>query len=117
MGMGYSENFIYEMKNTITTLEKYNPVITLTDSCDILCKFCPNNIDGVCNTDCKVKSIDKNCLIEYNLNFGNTINWRDLKQLSLENIILKNKLCDVCKDCNWNCSEKYNIDNTFIKAL
>lgn len=82
-------------------LEKENPLLTLTPECDIICKNCPENKNKKCHSHCKVSTIDKNCLIKYNMKFGNKIHWKDLKKLANENIIQKNLISEVCGNCRW----------------
>lgn len=115
--MGYSKKFVEYMKHTIIMFEKENPTIILTNGCDVLCSNCPNNENGVCKDDCTVNNIDRNCIDEYGINFGDTIRWKDLKELAFEKIISQNKICDVCSSCSWNCSKNGDTENTFIKAI
>ena len=55
------------MTNVIEYLNKENPLITLTGSCnDVLCSKCPNNKSQLCADNDKVASFDNACLKEYN---------------------------------------------------
>ncbi|MGN0470162.1 MAG: DUF1284 domain-containing protein [Acutalibacteraceae bacterium] len=103
MGKGYSKDFIRSMSRIIDILNTENPVLVLTDGCDIICTDCPNNINGRCKNHAKVNTIDKNCLAGYGLDFGTEIRWNDLKKLAYDKIILPEKLPKVCKDCSWQC--------------
>ena len=95
------------MKRIIKTLEEENPTISLTENCDIVCKACPNKANGKCLTHCKVNIFDNACLQQYNLNYGDIINWQQLKYLAYTQVINKGLLSTVCKNCQWKCWE-YN---------
>lgn len=91
-------------------LDSENPQITLTERCDIICAACPNNA-AECLCEHKVRGIDRRCLEELNLKFGDTIRWNMLKSLAHDNIIVKNKLDVVCRDCQWSdiCQKRYGV--------
>lgn len=101
VGHGYSSEFVSEMTKTIRILNTENPLLTLTNGCDVICEYCPNNIDGICNSECKVGRIDRRCLESYGLDFGDKLFWLDLKALAREKIISQNKIPDICLDCQW----------------
>lgn len=79
-GEGYSSSFCENMlsvKNRFDTEE-----IELVDTCDDVCAECPNNIDGVCKDEEKVKQYDnavKHCI---------------------ENNQTPHPI-DICSDCKW----------------
>ena len=79
-----------------------SPVVRLTDKCDVICRKCPDNINGMCLNEEKVSAIDRRCLDELSLDFGDDISWNDLKKLAFENIINCQKLKEVCRDCQCN---------------
>ena len=69
------------MTNVIEYLNKENPLITLTGSCnDVLCSKCPNNKSQLCADNDKVASFDNACLKEYNLKIGDEIEWLALNR-------------------------------------
>lgn len=100
-GQGYSDDFVCKMSEIIEMLDSENPNVTLTKGCDIICAACPNNAKG-CLCEHKVQSIDRRCLGELNLKFGDTVRWSKLKSLARDNIIIKDKLGVVCEDCQWS---------------
>lgn len=106
VGKGYSDEFVQEMKKIIKILERENPTLMLVDECDILCKACPNKINGKCISSCKVHKIDTACLNECMLGFGDTISWNELKDLAYRKIIAQNKISEVCKGCEWSCKKQ-----------
>ena len=92
------------MTNVIEYLNKENPLITLTGSCnDVLCSKCPNNKSQLCADNDKVASFDNACLKEYNLKIGDDIEWLALKDMAKSRIISQGKLSEVCKNCQWIC--------------
>ncbi len=102
IGKGYSEEFIKGMTETIKMLDEEDPIVTLTDSCDIICGFCPNNLNGRCISQDKVCDIDNRCLDELKLNIGDKIYWKQLRTAARSKIIDKNKLINVCRRCQWS---------------
>lgn len=99
-GYGYSEAFTEHMRCTLDTLNG-GASVTLVNGCDCICAGCPNNRDGVCLTDEKVKAIDRRMLDAAGLHFGDTLPWRDLCALAQKRIIAPGTLPSVCGDCEW----------------
>ena len=99
-GKGYSETFVAHMYEMLSALDR-GADVTLTDACDAICAACPNLRNGVCETDEKVRAIDARAIGEMGLSFGDTLPWRELKALAKDRIILKGKLMEVCRDCEW----------------
>ena len=99
-GKGYSEQFVRHMYATLETLD-CGASATLVDGCDAICAGCPNNRNGVCETDEKVRAIDRRAIEEMGIRFGDTLSWRDLSTLAKERIIAAGKLPEVCRDCEW----------------
>ena len=99
-GKGYSEAFVAHMYGILSELDR-GASVTLVDVCDAICAGCPNNRDGVCETDEKVRAIDRRALEAMGVRFGDTLPWRDLSALAKEKIVAAGKLKDVCCDCEW----------------
>ena len=99
-GKGYSEAFVAHMYGVLSELE-HGGIVTLTDGCDAICAGCPNEQNGVCETDEKVKAIDRRAIEAMGLSFGDTLPWRDLSTLARERILAAGKLKSVCRDCEW----------------
>ena len=112
-GNGYSPEFIKNMQNTINTLDKYDPLVYLTDKCDIICSTCPNNQNGKCISDEKVKKFDDNVLKATSLSTGSEIRWKTLRELAKKEIILKAMLPEICRDCQWLniCTKRNRADD------
>ena len=100
-GKGYNENFIHNMNEIIKALEFSDPPILITDCCDNICKYCPDRNNGICRCHQKVNSFDKACIKAYGIDFGDSIQWSDLKKLAYEKIINKKQLSSVCGYCQW----------------
>lgn len=100
-GEGYSDEFVSSMSKIIKRLEGENPLLTLTNNCDIICENCPNNKNYRCLSEEKTAAIDRRCLDEYGLKAGDKIRWNEIKELAREKIISKNKIPCVCRDCEW----------------
>lgn len=99
-GRGYSEQFVRHMYATLETLDR-GASATLVEDCDAICAGCPNSRDGVCETDEKVRAIDRRAIEMMGVRFGDTLSWRDLSTLAKERIIAAGKLSNICRDCEW----------------
>ena len=99
-GKGYSEAFVAHMYAILEKLER-GGIVALTDGCDAICAGCPNMQNGVCETDEKVRAIDRRAIEAMGVRFGDTLPWRDLSSLAKDRIIAAEKLSDVCRDCEW----------------
>jgi len=82
-------------------LNNNNPVVSLTNECDVICEKCPNNVKGICTSQKKVSDIDKRCIQRYGLSFGDRMQWSELKRLAFEKIIDCHQLGEVCRNCEW----------------
>lgn len=101
IGEGYSEHFVRHMTEVKERLQRENPPVTLTDSCDLICAGCPHNSGGVCTTDDKVAAIDRRTAELLGLRFGDTVPWRELYVKANAEIIGRGRLREVCRDCCW----------------
>ena len=99
-GKGYSEQFVAHTYGVLSALE-HGACVTLTDGCDCICSGCPNNRNGVCETDEKVRAIDRRAMEAMRLSCGDTLSWRDLSALAKDRVVLSGRLSDVCRDCEW----------------
>ena len=73
-GKGYSDHFTQHMGNIKKKLEK-NMVICLADDTDEICKYCPNNKNGICESEEKILSYDRAVLRLCGLEAGTFIDW------------------------------------------
>ncbi len=101
VGKGYSEAFVQHMTRVLTDLKREGAFVILTDACDELCAGCPNRRDAVCETDTKVRAIDRRTIEAMGLTFGDTVAWHELCAIAKQKIIMPGKLREVCRDCEW----------------
>ena len=101
VGKGYSEQFVEHMIKTLAALNCDGAVVTLTNKCDELCKQCPNNRNGACESDDKVRAIDIRAIEAMRLHFGETVLWSDLYSLAEHRVLEPGMLKEVCGDCEW----------------
>ena len=101
-GRGYDENFTRNMDHIVDIL-KCNPSqeIVLYTGVDVLCKCCPHNQNGVCNSEEKVVGYDSKCLSISGFYNGQHLTWDSLKKTFINEIIKKSNLRYVCGDCAW----------------
>ena len=100
-GKGYSDQFAAHMSNVLAALKNTGAVVMITSECDCICAECPNQINGVCTSDEKVKEIDRRAVNKMDLDFGDSIRWSELCGLAVQTIIQPELLPDVCGDCEW----------------
>ena len=100
-GKGYSDQFTKHMRSVLAALKSTDPVVTITGGCDCICAECPNQINGVCTSDEKVRGIDRCAANKMDLDFGAAVRWSRLCSLAVQTIIRPDLLRDVCGDCEW----------------
>ena len=100
-GKDYNEQFVEHMYRILTMLKNDNSSVTLTSECDCICSKCPNNNNGKCTADEKVRKIDSRTIEILGMNFGNSLTWRELCETTERKIIITGKLKDVCCGCEW----------------
>ena len=101
IGKGYSPEFVEHMYRTLDNLGQEGSQVILTDGCDHICTKCPNNIDGICKTEARVRAIDGRALEAMGLKYGDVIQWRELCDHARKNVIVPGKLEEVCGNCEW----------------
>ena len=89
------------MSSVLEVLNNIDALVTLTSECDCICAGCPNQINGVCTSDEKVKGIDRRAITKMGLDFGETVRGSRLCGLAIQTIIRPGLLRDVCGDCEW----------------
>ena len=101
-GHGYNADITAHMKSIVSELtENPKAEITVTQGCDELCKMCPNNINGVCNSLEKVALMDSDVLDICNLNYGENVLWTKASEKSRELIFETEKFYNICACCQW----------------
>lgn len=100
-GKGYSNEFTSHMGEIIQKLEK-NPTICISTQTDIICCKCPNNKQGLCETESKVIEYDRQVLKYCGLSESMIMPYADFKRAVYENILTSNKREKICGNCQWN---------------
>ncbi len=100
-GKGYSGEFTAHMGKMKRWLEQ-NPVIRVSAETDIICKACPNNREGVCETAAKVAGYDRQVLSRCGLSEGSELPYSEFQKLVRERILIPGKREEICGDCQWN---------------
>ncbi len=100
-GYGYSDDFSVNMSEVISMLNSGDPEVTLTAGADVICRGCPHNKDGICDSQEKVRRYDLAVLELLGVYEGNTAVWSELKKSARERIIAAGKLSQICGDCQW----------------
>ncbi|MDD4291664.1 MAG: DUF1284 domain-containing protein [Clostridia bacterium] len=100
VGKGYSEDFVAHTAALIKRLSNEGCLVKITNSCDELCKGCPNRTGNKCLSQEKVEKLDTKWSKALKLEIGKTYYWTDIKA-NFDNTIREKTLCDNCSDCNW----------------
>lgn len=101
-GHGYDEAFTAHMKSVVSELtEKAGAEITVKQGCDDLCKRCPNNQGGVCDSLEKVDSLDRAVLDACALAYGEKLLWTEAASKAREKIFETKKFHHICACCQW----------------
>lgn len=100
-GYGYSDEFSANMSEVISMMNADDPEVTLTAEADIICRGCPHNKGGICDSREKVCRYDLSVLELLGVCEGDTSLWSELKRSARERIIAAGKLSRICGDCQW----------------
>lgn len=100
-GKGYSEEFTTHMSGIKRDLEE-NPNVRVICETDDICSKCPNNINGECLSEKKVKEYDREVLERCNLSESDVIPFFKFKELVHNKILITEKRKEICGNCQWN---------------
>lgn len=100
-GYGYSNEFSVNMSDVISMLNADDPAVMLTAGTDIICRGCPHNKDGICDSREKARRYDIAVLELLGVHEGGTATWSEMKRSARERIIAAEKLYQICGDCQW----------------
>ena len=112
-GKGYSGAFVENMAQDATPLTlgqeisgwkamlEENPLVRLTDQADEICRACPNNLCGQCESAEKVRRYDRAVLSLCGLTPGDVLPYRELAERVLGSILIPGRREDICGDCQW----------------
>lgn len=106
-GKGYSDTFTKHMEQVQKMME-LNPRVMLVAQSDMICEKCPNLKEGRCLSADKVRTYDEEVLKYCGVQENQEISWKEFHALVEENILLKGKRKEICKDCQWEeiCSKR-----------
>jgi len=99
-GKGYDSDFTENMAKIVELL-KDDSEITVISGLDDICASCPNNLGEKCSSEEKVKKYDSAVLRLCGIKSGTNMKYKEFKRLVRENIIEKDRLAEVCGDCEW----------------
>lgn len=99
-GKGYSGAFVENMAQKKAMLEE-NSLVRLTDQADEICRACPNNLSGQCESAEKVWCYDREVLSRCGLTAGDVLPYRELTERVRKTILLPGHREEICGDCQW----------------
>lgn len=101
IGKGYSKDFVDNMKSLINTLEENpNQKVLIKSGFDDICKKCPENNLGKCNSEDKVNILDKKVIECVNIQSGDIFSWEEL-MLKTDKAISREYFEKICSNCSW----------------
>ena len=100
-GKGYSSEFTEHMAEVIGALQKGGKIV-LAEEADEICLRCPNQKEGVCRTEEKVRAYDEAVLKFCGLREGQEIEGKEFFQAVRKNVLDSGRRAGVCGDCQWD---------------
>lgn len=100
VGKGYSGKFTEHMGMVKQELEK-NPRVCIVDETDEICRYCPNNVSGIC-TSGQPAGYDGKVLELCGLAAGEELEWKEFEDLVRSRILDTGRRKTVCGDCQWD---------------
>lgn len=109
-GKGYSDGFVHHMMLVKQRMQD-NPRIRVICSADEVCRLCPNNRDGVCETAGLTEGYDTAVMRLCGLSDGAETEWEEFAGLVKERILEKGRRKEICGGCQWNdiCEKRRRI--------
>lgn len=101
-GHGYDAAFTENM-TAVTELLAAQPetIISLALHCDDLCRVCPHNRSGVCDSQEKVSAFDRSVLCACGFSETQTDTWAALAGTVRSRILLTDAFAHICEPCEW----------------
>lgn len=103
-GKGYSDDFTCHMKEVVHKL-KQDAEIEITFGKDDICAKCPNLINDICTEQEKICRYDNKVMEFCDFYAGQKLTANDFLGAAKRDIISKDKLEEVCGDCEWKCGK------------
>ena len=104
-GEGYSDGFTRNMEDVAASLKAPAARARIAAGADDICKRCPKNRGGACETEAKVARFDRAVARLCGLSAsaaGQELAWSDIQAAVFECILGAGKLDEVCADCSWH---------------
>ena len=101
-GKGYSDEFVANLSSILSNL-KANPDrknITILDSCDDVCRCCPNRQNGKCQTEDYVKSLDHSFLSILKLSVNEIVSYSQAID-RINKFLSGQQFVKTCSSCQW----------------
>ncbi len=109
IGYGYSEEFNYNMKLVIKTVNAYNKKynienkniekVEIKKELDSICLKCPHNNVNSCTFEDKVNTLDENIMKYFDIKEG-IYDYKEIEEKVYKNIT-REIFYDICKNCEW----------------
>ncbi len=101
-GKGYSAAFVENLSALVGALRASDPLLTLQSRADGLCRRCPHDCGGRCESADKAARYDAAALRLLGLPEGTSLRRSALAALVRERIVNAGRLGEVCGDCQWH---------------
>ena len=104
-GEGYSSDFTRNMEDVAESLKAPDARVRIAGGADDICKRCPKNRGGACETEEKVAGFDRAVARLCGLSAsaaGHEMPWGDIQSAVFSNILGSGKLDEVCGGCSWH---------------
>ena len=102
-GYGYDEDFVRNMTDINTKRKLKTTTISLTNSCDDICKACPKLEDGLCENEAqneRIVAMDDEVLKKFDISkeYGAVELFENVDSL----FNTKESVCEICSNCMWH---------------
>lgn len=101
-GEGYSGGFVAALAARLRELEHSDGPVVLAVETDVVCRACPHNQHGRCDTAEKVAAYDRAVLERCGLAAGTVCTFSQFTRLVQERIIAPGLRQEICGDCQWD---------------
>ena len=104
-GEGYSDAFTRNMEEVSKSLKLGTARARIAGGADDICRRCPKNRGGECETEEKASRFDRAVAELCGLSArpaGHEVLWSEVQAAVFESILGAGKLDEVCADCSWH---------------
>ena len=101
-GKGYSEEFVKNMTQLHRRLNSgARQMVQIIMHRDSICGPCPHEHNGVCDTEEKVRALDRGVAEACGLRSGQWLPWSELCELIDQYVMPDGIMPQVCRVCEW----------------